>query len=304
MATMTETPETLGKETPTHDYHAQAHVLSGHLKRPIEQKIEEQSPVTLNDRRGGHFTRFSQHVSIEGLISFSKGKTRVSGSRSLKTNGWVTLATSILEGLNVLEVITAERIVSQVSTEHPYENGHFPHVTFLGTQFTNLSVSGFPVALKLNFGICGKKPEGDRSYLQDLTFLNSVRQQTAKIANADGLPKDLKARYDERLANVDRLIRQSRENESHKDEPKVICSLVESIGEIPIPGVTSYGNVLVIPEFGSVALGEIEVGEKKYQDSERPTNYFELRAISMQMGCIGDGAAQAATSAANGHHKP
>ena len=304
MATMTETPETAGTLTPTHDYHAQAHVLSGHLKRPIEQKIEEQSPVTLNDRRGGHFTRLSQHVSIEGLISFSKGKTRVSGSRSLKTNGWVTLATSILEGLNVLEVITADRIVSQVSTEHPYENGHFPHVTFLGTQFTNLSVSGFPVTLTLNFGICGKKPEGDRSYLQDLPFLNAVRQQTAKIANADGLPKDLKARYDERLANVDRLIRQSRENESHKDEPKVTCSLVESIGAIPIPGVTSFGNVLVIPEFGSVALGEIEVGEKKHKDSERPTNYFELKAISMQMGCIGDGTASAATAMANGHMHP
>ena len=147
MATMTETPEAVNTETPSHDYHAAAHVLSGALQRPIEQKIEQHAPVTLKDRRGGHLTRFAEEVSIEGLITFAKGHTRVSGARSLKNNGWVTLSTSILEGLNVFEIITADRVVSQVSTDHPYKDGHFPHVTFLGTQFTNLQVSGFPSRL-------------------------------------------------------------------------------------------------------------------------------------------------------------
>jgi hypothetical protein len=304
MEAMMEIQQTAGRQTPSHDYHAEANVLKGHLKRPIEQKIEEQSPVSLHDPRGGHFTRFSEHVSIEGLISFSKGTTHVSGSRSLKTNGWVTLSTSIVEDLNVLEVITADRVVSQVSTEHPVADGHFPHVAFLGTQFTNLSVGGFPLTITFNFRICGDKPPGDQSYLQDLAFLNAVRQQTANIAKAEGLPKELKARYDERLANVDRLIRESGKGESRRDEPKVTCSLIASIGEIPIPGVTSYGHVLVIPEFGSVALGEIEVGEKNYEDSVKPGIYFELTAINMEMGCVADGTGMAATAMANGHHKP
>ena len=99
MATMTEIPEMATTEF-SHDYHAEAHVLSGQLQRPIEQKIEQHAPVLLHDRRGGHFTRFTETVSIEGLITFHKGKTRVSGSRSLKHHGWVTLSTSILEGLN------------------------------------------------------------------------------------------------------------------------------------------------------------------------------------------------------------
>ena len=209
MATMTEIPATVGRQTPYHDYHADASVLSAQLQRPIEQKIEPQSPVSLNDRRGGHFTRYVENVSVEGLISFTRGETRVSGSRSKKTNGWVTLSTSIIEGLRVFEIITADRVVSQVSTEHPYEDGHFPAVTFLGTQFTNLSVGGFPLSLNFKFDICGKRPAGGRSYLQDSTFLNGVRQQTAKIADAKGLPTELKARYDERLANIDQLIAES-----------------------------------------------------------------------------------------------
>src|ERR1700730_6362663 len=124
MAIMTDTSEAGIPEKRSHDYHAEAHVLSGDLQRPVEQKIERHSPVILKDRRGGHLTRFTDKVSIEGLISFNRGHTRVSGSRSLKNNGWVTLSTSILEGLNVFEVITADRLVSQVSTDLGLEERH------------------------------------------------------------------------------------------------------------------------------------------------------------------------------------
>ena len=303
MATMTETPEAVGTVKPSHDYHAEAHVLSGHLQRPIDQKIEPQAPLALNDRRGGHLTRYAQDVSIEGLISFTRGETRVSGARSLKNNGWVTLSTSILEGLNVFEIIAADRVVSQVSTDHPYENGHVPSVTFLGTQFQNFRVGGFPVTLTLDLGICGGRPGGDRSYLQDLNFLNGVKEQTEKIARSNGLPKELQSQYDEKLVYLNQLIRTS-EADDQGSHPPITCSLVQSIGEIPIPGVQTFGHILVIPEFGSVALGEIEVGEKQYEPHQRPCVYFELTAIKMKLGCVGDGNVAAGTSATNGRHYP
>lgn len=303
MATMTETPEAAGAVRPSHDYHAEAHVLSGHLQRPIDQKIERQAPVTLNDRRGGHLTRYADDVSIEGLISFTKGETRVSGARSLKNNGWVTLSTSILEGLNVFEIITADRVVSQVSTDHPYKDGHVPHVTFLGTQFKNLRVGGFPVTLTLNLGICGDRPANGRSYLQDPKFLAGVKEQTEKITRADGLPKEIKDQYDEKLAYINKLISTCDAGDQGSHE-SITCSLVQSIGEIPIPGVQTFGHVLLIPDFGTVALGEIEVGEKVYEDSERPNTYFELTGIRMKLGCMGHGTLAAATTTANGHNHP
>lgn len=303
MATMTEIPEEVDKQSRSHDYHAEAHVLSGHLQRPIEQKIERHAPVTLKDRRGGHLTRFAEEVSIEGLITFAKGHTRVSGARSLKHNGWITLSTSVVEGLNVFEIITADRVVSQISTNHAYENGHVPHVTFLGTQFRNLQVSGLPVTLTLNFGICGERPGNDRSYLRDRKFLDAVKEQNERIAKADGLPKDLKEKYDKELAHIQKLISTCDMDDTICREP-ITCSLVESIGEIPIPGVQVFGNVIVIPDFGAVALGEIEVGEKMSEKSQRPDPYFELTGINMRLGCVGHGTATAATVAANGHNHP
>jgi hypothetical protein len=306
MATMTE-PTAVSAVRPSHDYHAEAHVLTGHLKRPIEQKIEHQAPVKLNDRRGGHLTRYAEDVSIEGLITFAKGRTRVSGARSLKNNGWVTLSTSILEGLNVFEVITADRVVSQVSTDHAYENGHVPHVTFLGTQFTNFQVGGFKPTLTLNLGICGEIPAKGKSYLQDATFLNAAKAQTKAIAQATGLPKDLKEQYDKNLSYIDQLIRTCDGDDKVCHEP-ITCSLVQAISfaetPIPIPGVQIFGHILVIPEFGSVALGEVEVGEKMYAGEDRPSPYFELTSIKMKMGCVAEGTASAGTATANGAHKP
>lgn len=303
MATMTE-PQPASSVKPTHKYHAEAHVLSGHLQRPIEQKIERHAPVTLHDQRGGHLTRFTEDVSIEGLITFTKGHTRVSGARSLKHNGWITLSTSVLEGLNVFEIITADRLVSQVSTDHPYENGHVPHVTFLGTQFTNFQVGGFPVTLTLNLGICGdRRPAGGRTYLQDPKFLGTVKDQTAIIAGDPKLPKELKDQYDKKLVYINELISTAGADDRGSHEP-ITCSLVQSIGDIPIPGVQIFGHVLVIPEFGTVSLGEIEVGETVGEGSPKPNTYFELTNIKMKLGCVGHGTANAATSKTNGQSYP
>jgi hypothetical protein len=315
MATMTETPEATSTYAASHehDYHAEANVLSGHLKRPIEEKIEPQAPVSLNDRRGGHFTRQVEDFSIEGLISFTRGESRVSGARSGKDKNWVTLATSVMEGLNVFEVVAAGRVVSQVSTNHAYyegdvPQGYVPRVTFLGTQFENLRVAGIPIKVTLNLGICGNLPADGKTYLGDSTFLGRVKDQTATIRSKDGLPKELKAQYDEKLGRLTTLIRAC-EAGSQSDHEPITCSLVQSIEvDIPgvdeIPGIKVYGNVLVIEDFGSVTLGELVVGERFDPLYTRYDPYFELTGIHANLGCIGDGTAKVAMVAANGHTKP
>jgi hypothetical protein len=308
MATMAR-PIVTGVEKPSHMYHAAANVLSGHLRQPVDQEINEQAPVKLNDLRGGHFFQRAERYSLEGLISFRSGYSHVSGNRSLKNHGWVTLATSVLEGLNVLDVITADRVVAQVSTEHPLQDGHTPHVTFLGTHFENLRVGGYKVEVELDLGICGEKPQSDKLYTSDLGFLDRVERQCASIVRAPGLPSAVQIEYDTDLKTIDELKARGpgeKSNGSGRNGsgPKVVCSLVKSIGPIPIPGVKSFGNVLEIPGFGVVSLAELRVGEKIYKPSVRPSNYFDVTMLRLEMGCIGDGQASAGNLTANGHHQP
>lgn len=292
----------------THEYHAEAHVLSGELQRPIAQRIEKHAPLLLRDSRDNHLTRYIDKISIEGLVAFARGETRVSGTRSLKHNGWVTVSTSILEGLNVFEVITADRLVSQVSTDHAFVNGHFPRVTFLGSQFTNFRVSGFEPELTIDLSICGDIPPNGRSYFQYENFLDKVREQTRKVvqkmAKPDGpLPAGLKDQYDRKLAYVETLIKNVDAPSQGTHEP-LTCSLVQSIEKVPIPGLQIFGNVMVIPEFGTVTLGEIELSDEIYPASPKPCVAFELKSIQVKMGCVGDGTVTAGAARGNGQTYP
>ena len=310
-----------------HVYHAEAYVLSGHLKHPIEQPIEHHAHVVLEKtRRDGHLSNSIEDQTLDGLISYKAGHTRVSGTQ-LKNkkdlwgndhSGWVTLSTSVLEDLNVFEVITADRLVAQVSTEHPMKEGRVPKVTFLGTRFENLRVGGYPVQVELDLGICGGKPKDDRPYLQDRGFLDRVQGQLSDTAGAKGFPDSLKPEYKAKITYIDEL--KKRANGRAKGErngySKLLCSLVKSIGPIPLPGVRTFGNVIFIPDFGTVALAEVEVGVgasyNDFPDQRRrgtpmdpgDSNYFTLHMLNMHLGCIGGGTVQGPTATSNGHGGP
>src|SRR6267154_1442177 len=254
-----------------HVYHAGAHILSGDLEHPIKQPIEHYGNVVLEKtRRESLFTESVGETTIEGLISFKAGHTRVIGSqlRDKKDlfgndhSGWVTQSTSVLEGLNVGAVITADRVVAQVSTEHSLTYGHVPKVTFLGTRFENLRVAGYPVQLELDLGICGNRPEDDQTYLQDGGFLDRVQGQINRIADTKDLPEALEKQYDAKIAYINDLKERTKEgaNGGRNGHSKLQCSLIKSIGPIPIPGVKVFGNMIFVPDFGTVALAEVEVG--------------------------------------------
>jgi len=314
MTIETEDVATKQDTTHCHQFHAEAHALSGELRAPIKQNIEPHVPIELNDERGGHLTRFTEDVNIEGLVSFKRAHTRVSGSKSPKHAAWVTLSTTIVEGLNVFEVVTADRVVAQVSTEHAFEGGHVPRVTFLGTQFENLQVCGIPVKPRFNFGVCGDKPEKDESYLSNTSFVTETRKRLEKILDSGHLFGQAKEQYDKRLATIKNL--------ANTGKRSITCSLVESIDisdlRKQLPGVETVGHVIVIPDFGTVSLGEVEVGIELPKPSKaasrlncgsgngepRFSNYFELTMFNFELGCVGNASIKSAQSRTNGTTSP
>jgi hypothetical protein len=307
----------------SHIYHAQAHIFGGQIDHPIKQPIEHYGKVVLeNSRRESHIAQKVGVTSIEGIISFKSGHTRVIGTQIKNKKdifgndheGWVTLATAVVEGFNVVDIVTADRVVAQVSTEHPMTGGHVPKVTFLGTRFENLQIGGYPIEVELDLGICGDKPDGDRSYLSDDCFLGRVEQQLSSVAGTKGFPKGLAKEYDAKIAHIDDL--KSRSNGGAKGKrngyPKVQCSIVKSIGPIPIPGVKTFGNLIFIPNFGTVALGELEVGispphgngSSKSQGGSSPepvySNYFTLHMLDLKLGCPVGGSGKGPGVTSNG----
>ena len=67
----------------THTFHAEATILSGDLKHPLKQQIKPQTNVKLS-AEGGYLSEHAEPYRLEGVISFSKAYTQVSGHRDSK----------------------------------------------------------------------------------------------------------------------------------------------------------------------------------------------------------------------------
>jgi len=273
-----------------HRFFAEAHVLSASLKQPITQEIKSHVSVTL-PKVGGYDFRGANSFRLKGIISYQFGYAQVAGQRSLKPDhGFTTMATAAVDGLNVLDVITADRVVGQVSTEHPDYNrgeGQVPSVTFLGTRFDNLQIGGYKVEVERQLDILGPKPAGDRSYFDDPGVLDEISKQYVALSKGKGLP-----------AWASDLYRWDRTETQRTGVMR--CSLVRRV--IGAPGI-SFGHVIDLPHFGKIFLGELTVERKKLQTgSGDPDKYaFHLTMIRLELGCLAHGSATIVTTDSNGH---
>jgi hypothetical protein len=263
----------------THSYHAEGNALGGILTQPLKQTITSQANVSLPEV-GGLVSSNLGSFHHEKVVSCASSYAHVTGSVSTKSGGFATLATSVVEDLNILEIVTADRVISRVTTEHPAE-GYTPKVTLVGSNFINLRIAGFPVEVVLNFKLLNPPDKyPDSPWLKNAAFLDTIRQQYRGRAKTPAA-KELEERFG--WIETDAEIEQ---------RGSVVCSLVERIVGT-FPGETS-GNVVYIPEVGKFFLGELIVDQAS----------FQLTMIRAELGCPFHGAITASSCVVNGSTYP
>jgi hypothetical protein len=276
-----------------HIYHAQAFALDGELHLPLRQPVKPQAFVKVAEG-GGYLSERAIDYRLEGIFSFRSAYTQVSGNRSVKPgHGWITLATSVIEGFNVLDVVTADRVVAQISTEHPLE-GYVPTVTFLGTRFENLQIAGHPVRVNLDTNLFGDKPASDVPYSRS-PFRDRVTEQLEKLRKLPNLPSEVAERYN-------RVPSSSATGTATQES--IECSLVHH-AEGSYPG-RNFGHVIDIPHFGKVYLATVSLVESDpNQKTGVPMNtLIRLTMIEVKMGCIGEGLGWGGGITTNGQTRP
>ena len=326
--------------TNSHYFHAEAHALSGKLTLPFEEQIKKQAFVKLEghshklllegeemrrlkDRKAqeNYLSQHAKNFRLEGIVSYSAAHTQVSGHRSKKhPEAFVTLATSYVENLNVLNVVTADRVVAQISTTH-FPHQRSPEVTFLGTHFENLRIARHQTKPLLNLAFAGRAPKGKDGYYptRGTDLMESVERQYSRMrdsvkrlkpAHREAMRLDVEESWLERqyhgfsnfdYKNLQKSAKSAAENAGRWDG--VTCSLVEHVEiediEIPIrdakpivipPPARSFGHVIHVPDFGTIFLAELTVNH----------NTFHLTMIRLELGCIADGSARIVTCNVNG----
>jgi len=219
----------------TYLYNAHGHALSGQIFRPFEQLIEVQAAMSL-PTAGGYGSARAENFRLKEIVSFNAAYTQVSGSQKKEDSSHTTLVSSTVEGLNILDVVTADRVIARLASHHP--PGHKePHIILLGSHFENLKIAGCPVTVEL-----------DHEFFLRVDTFEAVRNEFKSNAEFRKMTEDLyHTGQRQELPEIDGVLH---------------CSLVKDM-KTTCPGVRRDGHAFSVPQFGRIFLAEVIVEHGK-----------------------------------------
>ena len=259
----------------SHQYHAEARILEGELNMPFRHTIHPHGLLQLPGE-GGYRSAHTRDYQLEGVMSYSRAYSQVSGIRDTKqANGFSTLCTTVVENLNILEILTADRVVGQIITEHPLD-GYVPKISFLGTRFENLCIAGHKVDLDWDLDIFGERPANDAVYTKESGVVKRVSDQYERIRGSKDLPAEMAEQYNGLSSTL--------------GSPETVeCSLVNQAAGT-FPG-KSFGHVIKVRHFGVITLGKLSLTHSNpHPETKAPRQtVVQLTMIDLKLGCVGNG---------------
>lgn len=126
-------------------HRASAAAFGGYLSRPFKKPLPTQASSVLAPV-GGFATARVDDYRFQEIVSFTAGYTQVMGSRRTNAEGQIvheTLAEAVVEGLNILDIVTADRVVSRLTSAYVEGvDGDEPPYLPIGSYFLNLRIAG------------------------------------------------------------------------------------------------------------------------------------------------------------------
>ena len=251
-----------------YSFRADANAMGGFLEEPFQKVIPTLVPVSL-PAVGGFATARSEAFNLDEIVSCSSAYTRVSGMEHHANGSISILVAAAVEGLNILEVVTAERIVAQVSISIPSDDGP-PQISVAGSCFEGLRLAGRDCRPKVNAGLYQRGSDKSRSG-SPLTWRDIQRfgrEQAEKLINCFKERSDDDA-YQWALKRHGWMTSDPQQG----DGGRALCSLVDGFEGAGPMG--SCGHIVEIPGFGRIYLGELRVSRDSVQ----------LVAIRAELGC-------------------
>jgi hypothetical protein len=246
-------------------FRGSAYGAAGHITRPFHEVIEVQAASTL-PQIGGHGTARSVDFHHRHILRFDLAHTQVTGSRygSDKDDEAIysTRVSSVIEGLNIADVITADRVVAMlVSTYGPGFNSE-PSVNLVGTHFDNLRIAGIRIEVDLctdvfdhhstHKSLSEAYKSGESEAMEKHPKEGGIRRFIDRLTLKDHAKKD-----DPRFVPwiTDHV---HEENKLPQSREVTALSLVRGLNPEP-PGVRCCGHMLYVPGFGTIRLAELEI---------------------------------------------
>lgn len=212
-------------------YQANAAGATAHITLPFDEAIPVQASVAL-PAAGGYGSARVENFNLRNIFSFRSAETLVVGSYSEKDKAHGTLAMCTVEGINILGVVTCDRLVARITSRHPGD-GSEPSIIPLGSHFENLRIAGRRIDVELATDL----------FCQYDTWSTLGNQEfQAEFGKLSMLPEDDRKRIESKRT--------------------LGCTLVRNLDELH-PVCKREGLALSVPQFGTVHLAEFFVEENE-----------------------------------------
>jgi hypothetical protein len=215
-------------------FRAAASAVGGFFTRPVHEPLKVQAASFL-PRVGGYGSARVENFRFHEFVSFKAAYTQVIGTEfGGKASGRTSLSAAVVEGLNILDMVTADRVVGRLASESSLDAKPSDELSWLplGCYFVNLRIAGIPVDVRTHPGLL--HPESGST----LTAIRTWGLE--KLFD----PDDGDEGRTPALLQRERVLR---------------CSMFEPLRQ-EIPGATvNRGCRIRIPGFGDVYLGEYMV---------------------------------------------
>jgi hypothetical protein len=232
-------------------YHAFAVGAAGRIDAPFEEIIPIQASCALPET-GGFGTARVERYRFRDTFSFHAITSAVHGSYSPRDRSFDALATVTIEGLNLLGMVTADRIVARISSRH-WDDGKEHSITPLGSYFENLRIAGYLVELRLATDTFSKFDTFDKvktAYRENRDDFRDEFNGLSLIGRADDVP--------EKMRKYLPWCGLTAGKEIPETNGIVACSLVRELDGLGSE-LTQRGHVIHVPGFGTVRLAELKI---------------------------------------------
>jgi hypothetical protein len=246
-------------------YQASAYGLAGEIERPSRHTIPTQAATALASSGGRGYTRVD-NFHFDGIMSFKSAVAEVGGSFDECHNRHTSYATAVLEGLNILDVVTADRVVSRLaiySAEIGDKKGEATY-DITGSHFVNLKVAGHKIDVKLATHVFHEHDTYSKVTQAHVAGKTDNWLLGGKFGQLkDGELAELEDTY-HALGGISELVREwKQKGDRSADRGSYLFSAANHLDlkqhTGPDTELLGFGSFILVPKFGVVRLAELQV---------------------------------------------
>jgi hypothetical protein len=234
-------------------YSASTYAIAAEFERPKKHSLPPQAAVVLA-AHGGHGTHRTPGQKIDGLVSYAEAYSEVGGSYDDCHDTYTTHAWSVLEDVNVADMLTADRIVSRLAIYYPAHGKEEPSFDITGSYFENLRIAGHKVEVRLDTEL----------HHQHDTYGKLAQKTSDPLLLGSGLGKlsnaelnELEGRY-HALNGMSRMLKEWKDKRP-ADRGIYRLSVANQVKFDWDSEVKAFGSIICVPKFGVIRLGEMVV---------------------------------------------